>query len=102
MSTIDISTSDTKVDSTHFNHTSDNNSYFTDLDIENYLSKYLIKSNYSFINPCIVLALASDESDYCDISETYSNRDVIFCPLNLVDKRWVLLVLIKFKIFLIV
>lgn len=72
------------------------NTWFTDDDIDDYLSKNINNPSHTNIKSCIVEILASNLNDEAFItSENIHKAKIIFCPLNINNSHWILFVYCK-------
>lgn len=67
--------------------------WFTDVDIDNALTKLIKNDKFIHLNPIIVLLLASvDDANNSHLPATIFQCDTILCPLNIDNQHWVLVV----------
>ena len=73
----------TGADSTKIVKTRDKQFWFSDSDIDNYLTKKIIIDGFYNLYPCVVLILASDSGSSLDLSKLAFTSHTIVCPLNI-------------------
>lgn len=73
----------------------DVNLWFSDIEINALLFKIITRKGHGFINPLVTLILATNVMPNYSLPQDLFDCDLIFCPLNINQMHWVLVVFNK-------